>query len=180
MLTFTACLLATCTTPDKLEKTFGCHPVYFGKTQRVNDLYNNFSLEVPITWNRKHYFKDSYTELMVADTTRQLSESYIISSTFTRGTLNFDPAFLSQTQANFYQGGMEIVEAQPSLFNGKPAYWFLSKGQRNKRVFHQFSLLIKLSDKEFFQATTDLYGKEELSVRICESLSLLRSLRFLK
>jgi len=46
--------------------------------------------------------------------------------------------------------------------------------------YHQFNLIVKLSDETYFTAYTEVYGDSNINERICESIAIFDKIKFLQ
>ena len=76
---------------SQFEREFSCDtPMSFSNTKKYKDVLNHFEIDVPKNWKTSLYYDEYQSKLYTADTTRNLSESYIIDVTWHQGELIID------------------------------------------------------------------------------------------
>ena len=64
--------------------------------------------------------------------------------------------------------------------NNKDAFWVKAKNVEGKYLYHQLLLLIKDTSTQYFEVKTKVYGEENIDDRICESVTIIKSLEKLE
>jgi hypothetical protein len=176
------CLLLGCTNAcqdkNELEKKFNCDKTEIGKLKRTFDFNKNFSLNIPMNWKSNFFYSSSVSEIFIADTTKQLSESYIFNASFHIAELNFDTDFHKKTDSLLLANNMEMVASEKLTFMEKESYWYLVEGEKNGFPVHQFNFMMKRNHSTYFSSSTEIYGDKEVYERLCSSFYLLKSVEF--
>lgn len=144
------------------------------------DFNKNFKLNIPTNWKTDLYYDKYQSEIFTADTTKQLTSTYILDASFNLGKLTFDTAFYQKTDAILQASNLKKVNFGTIQFKSKPAYWYLSEGTKNNFNYQQFNLAVQLSENTFFNAYVAIYGNEKINERLCESISILETIEFLQ
>ncbi|WP_372792460.1 hypothetical protein [Lutibacter sp.] len=173
-------LLLSCSNSSVLHKEFACSNSKIENPKVITDFNKNFKLSISNNWKTRLYFSEYESEIFAADTLKQLTESFILGTSFNFGALNFDANFYKKTDSILKQSNLEIVNSGKELFQSKQAYWYLAKGYKNGFTYHKFNLTAKLSENSYFNGYSEIYGDNNINERICETISILEKIEFLQ
>lgn len=166
------------TKSGELSSSLGCKSKFLYTTKTKVDFCKNFKIKVPKHWKTQLYYDAQTSEIFVADTTKQLTDTFILSSSFITNTLTIDSAFVKTYSQKMQQQQLYFVKGKLLTYKNKPAYWSMFKGIKNNRKIHQLSFFIKISDNTYFTANTEVYGTANIEKRICESVSIIEDITF--
>lgn len=170
----------SCSKQSELDSLFNCNSKFSEVTKNISDFNKNFKLDVPISWKTALYYNSYQSEIFTADTTKQLTASFIFDASFNLGELNFNDTFYKRTDSIIKANNLQIIKTGNQSFQDMPAYWYLVKGTKKGFTFHQFNLLVRNSPNTYFKAYSEIYGDEYINERICESIHLLKNIEFLE
>ncbi len=173
-------LISGCSKQSEIAKKMNCSSTIYKNTKQISDFNKNFTLDIPSNWKTELYFDKHQSEIFTADTLKQLSETYILVASFNMGALNFDKDFHHQKDSVLKANNLKMIDSGDQSFKLKPSFWYISKGRKNNFDYHRFTVMSKLSENTFFLAYSEIYGAANIDKRICESISLLESIRFLE
>jgi len=173
-------MFISCTKQSELSKTFNCNTSKIKNLEVYTDFKNNFKISIPTNWKTQLYYNDFQSEIFTADTTKQLSETYIIDAAFNYGNLEFSNEFYKKTDSIIALSNFQKVKSDTLKFKSKPAYYYVVTGTKKGFTYNQFNLLVKLSPETYFTAYSEIYGINTIDERICESITLLNSIEFLQ
>lgn len=173
-------LLSSCSNPSGLSKNFNCNETNIKSPKVVLDYKRNFKLTIPTNWKTKLYFSEYESEIFTADTIKELTETFILVTSFNLGSLNFDTNFHQKKDSLLSRNDLELIKEGNQLFLSKSAYWYVSKGKKNGYTYHQFNLTLKQSENTYFNAYSEIYGDTLVNNRICETISILEKVEFLQ
>jgi len=180
-LIFIILLFISCSKQTGLSKEFDCASnLKIENAPAVSDFKQNFTLYIPSHWKTELYYNATSSEIFTADTTRQLSETYILDASFNLGEMKFDKEFIAKTDSLAILRSYEIIQHEISTFQSNASYWFVLKGTKNKFPYHQFNLTVKLSNNTYFNSYVEIYGNQNIEGRICEAISILERIKFLQ
>ena len=180
VLFFVLFLILGCKEKSELNKTFNCNTFNLNNIETYSDFKQNFKLDIPLSWKTELYYDEFQSEIFTADTTKQLSETYILDAAFNFGNLEFNEEFYLKTDSIILVSSLQKAKDGNLQFKSKPAYWYLVKGTKKGFSYHQFNLMVKLSKETYFTAYSEIYGTKNIDERICESISILESIEFLQ
>ena len=170
----------SCSKLAKISEIFNCDVIEIKNSKTILDFNNTFILEVSSSWKTELYFSKYQSEIFVADTTKQLTESFILITSFNQGMLNFDANFHNKIDSISIKEKLQIINFGTQIFLLNPTYWYVSKGEKNGFTYHQFNVTIKLSENTYFNAYSEIYGDNNIEERICESIAILEKIKFLQ
>lgn len=173
-------LILGCSKQSDIAKKMNCSPTTYKNTKQITDFNKNFTLNIPNNWKTELYFDNYQSEIITADTIKQLSETYILAASFNLGTLNFDSDFHHRKDSVLKANNLKLIDSGSQTFQSKPSFWYVAKGTKNNFAYHRFTVLTKISENTYFSAYSEIYGSENIDKRICESISLLESIQFLE
>ncbi len=167
---------------DSIKKSFDCNTTTnYANTEEVQGILNHFKIEIPSNWKSELYFDKTQSRFYSADTTRELTETYIIDVTWHQGEIQFNNDFDVLVMNDLKQNQQLIpIKSGFGDFRDIPAYYNLSKGMHSDFEYHFFQIFLKTSVDEYFTLTTKVYGTEFVDERICASISLFENITFLE
>ncbi len=170
----------SCSNQSKINKIFNCDAIKIKNPESILDFNKNFRLTAPSDWKTELYFDKYQSEIFVADTTKQLTESFILIASFKLGNLNFDTDFHNRINSILQKENLQIINSGNESFQSKPTYWYVTKGAKNGFTHHQFNIIVKLSENSYFKGYSEIYGANNIEDRICESITILEKIEFLQ
>jgi len=163
-----------------MSKIYTCETTSYKNSTSQLDFKKNFKLELPTNWKTNLYYDDYKSEIFTADTTKQLSESFILGASFNFGVLEFDDSFYKRTDSILAVSALKIMNSGNQLFQKKPSYWYVVKGTKNGFPYHQLNLTVINSTNTYFNAYSEIYGEDTINERICEAISIIEKVEFVK
>ena len=174
-----ATVLLSCTNQSELSKKFNCNNTGLKNASLVSDFKKNFRLNLPTSWKKDLYYDNFQSELFVADTTKQLTDTFILGTSFNSGKLNFDETYYKKNDSILIESNLQKLNFGNILFQSKPAFWYVAEGSKNNFKYHTFNLVLKLSENTYFNAYSEIYGEENIEDRICKSIAIIETVEFL-
>jgi len=177
-----ACIVVvfSCAKQSKLSKSFECSLTEIENKKEITDFNNNFKLSIPNTWKTNLYFSKHESEIFTADTLKQLTESFILSTSYNLGNLTLNDKFYKKTDSILLNNNLEFIKSGVDTYKNNKAYWYVAKGSKNNFTYHQFNLTSKRSENTYFNASVEIYGDTKIDERICEAISILENVEFIK
>lgn len=167
---------------DDLASTFDCKgTTNFSKTKEFTDVLKHFKINIPSNWNTELYYDEFQSELYSADTTKQLSKTYIVDITWHQGEVVFNDDFEQEiTQKLKSKEQLQVIKSGYIKFKKLPSYYNLSQGKSLNHKYHFFQIFIKSKVDEYYTLTAKIYGDEFVNERICASISLFKNINFIE
>lgn len=169
-----------CNSTGELEQLNFCKSELPPNTEEKSDFKNNFKLQLPKEWNKSYFYSATTSELYTADTTKQLSEATILEFIFHDATLTMGSDLFNKIATVNRIHNNTLADSQEFKFQGKPAVYFTSKGKKADQDVLLFDLYVQTSENTYFNAKSEIYGYQEQQSRLCQSLSIINTVEFLK
>ena len=159
---------------NNIESELGCGSVpKLGETKETRDILKKFKLIVPKKWSTQLYYDDFKSQIYAADTTKQLSETYILDVAWHQGEITLDDVLAKSVKDTLnIKEQMTTIKTGFGKFKKKPSYWNLSQGKESGRLYTFLQVYLKTEVDEYFLLTTKLYGDANVNSRLCESIAL--------
>ncbi len=157
-----------------IESELGCDSSpKIGKTKEVRDILKKFKVVIPENWETQLYYDEFKSQIYAADTTKQLSETYILDIAWHQGDLMLNEALAKSVKDTLnIREQMTTVKSGFGTFKKKQSYWNLSQGKRSDRLYTFLQVYLKSEEDEYFLMTTKLFGDANVDARLCESIAL--------
>jgi hypothetical protein len=167
---------------DTIEDAFGCNtPSHFTNSKNYHDVLKKFNVDIPKNWKTELYFDEYQSEVYSADTTKQLSESYIIDIAWHQGSLVFNEDFEQKIIQNLNEiEHLEIVQSGYGKFVKYNSYYNLSVGKNSDITYHYLQIYLQYENDAYYIFTSKIYGDEFVNERICSSVSLFKNITFIE
>lgn len=173
-------ILTSCEKQSNLQKDFICKTISFSNTKEILDFKKQFSIATPNNWKTNLYYDNTQTQIYTADTTKQLSETYILDIAFNSGELVLDDNFKNKIIIDLKEEQLQNLKFKFDTFKEKSCLWFVSKGMKKKLDYYYFQMFVLNSSTDYYEITTKIYGNELLDERLCESIAIISEMKFLK
>lgn len=174
-------LFSSCQKND-LRERFECEtPTHFTNTKKFKDVLSKFKINIPKYWKTELYYDEFQSELYSADTTKQLSETYLIDIAWHQGELNFNEDFKDNISKELKEKGLLKLEKSGFVKIKKyDSYYNLAVGKDAELTYHYLQVYLKYKPDEYYTFTSKIYGDEFVDERVCSSISLFNKIKFLK
>ncbi len=165
-----------------IEKELGCDSTpKMGETKETRDIKKKFKLVVPKTWETQLYYDDFKSQIYAADTTKQLTDTYILDVAWHQGELTINDALAKTVEDSLnIKERMTTVKSGFGKFKKRPSFWNLSQGKRSGRLYTFIQLYLKTESDEYFLMTTKLYGDVDVDARLCESIAMFNKVKIIE
>lgn len=155
-----------------LKEDFQCEVPAPGQTKKYKDILKHFDIHIPKEWKTILYYDEYVSNIYSADTSKSLTQTYIIDVTWHQGELYFDEDFEEMAKSNLDSLKMNIVKKEFIKFKKYPAYYFYSQGKYLEYDYHLLEIYVKTKPDEYFSFISKVYGNKNVDQRICESIAL--------
>lgn len=180
-LLITSIFFISCQKNDLLND-FNCKSTAsFTDTKEVRDILKKFKMKFPSTWKTQLYYDEFQSEIYSADTTKSLTDSYILDVSWHQGELNLNKSFDQTVKDTLaIKEKLSPVKSNFIKFKGKPGYWNLAKGKNGNLSYHFLQVYVKTEVDEYFTFTTKVYGDTNVDQRLCEAIQLSDKIVFIE
>ncbi len=167
---------------NDLKSEFNCKSTTsFSNTKEIRDVLKKFRLTLPSNWKTELYYDEFQSEIFSADTTKSLTQTYLLDISWHQGELNLNEAF-DQTVKDTLAIKEKLSPVKSSFikFKDKPSYWNLAKGKYGEHTYHFLQVYVKTEVDEYFTFTTKVYGDENVDDRLCEAIQISDKIEFIE
>jgi len=180
-LTIIVLLITSCTKKTELVASLNCKRKLGNfKLKKATDFNKKFSILFPNTWKTKLYYDNFQSEIMVADTLKSLTNSFIYDASWNYGEIEINQEFKLAIDTKLQnETGLKKTQFGSSTLENKPMYWHLFEGKKNKRDFQLFKAYIKTGIDSYLMVNVNFYGIENKQERLCFALEILQTTKFL-
>lgn len=174
-------VLTSCGKND-LTSEFDCgSSSYSSELKEYRDVLKKFRASVPASWKTQLYYDDFQSQLFSADTTKSLTETYVIDIAWHQGELALDEFFDQKVKDTLaIKDQLSNLKSSLSRFKDRPSYWNLSKGKMGQHNYHFLQVYVKTAPDEYFTLGTKVYGDQQVDERLCESIDLYQRMEFIE
>ena len=159
---------------DEIGKQLGCiSSKSLSNTKVYIDALKKFKLELPKNWKTQLYVDDYKSEIYSADTTIELTSSFILDVAWHQGTIDFDDDFVQKFADIQLKNELLLIEQGKMTVKGFPAFYDHSKGHHNGFDYNFVQIYIKTDEDEYYTLSSKVYGIDNIDERLCTSLSIL-------
>lgn len=152
----------------------------FANTKEISGFLKHFKLKVPRDWKSELYYDESQSRFYSADTSKQLTDTYIIDVTWHQGEIELNDDFEQVIENDIKQNEhLTPIKNGFGSFKSYPSYYNLAVGESSGFTYHYLQIYVKTNVDEYYNLTTKVYGDDFVDERLCESLSLFEGLTFL-
>lgn len=171
--------LLSCT-DSKLRSEMGCDAVSFDNLETVEDVHKQFSVRLPDTWKTNLYYDASQSSIFSADTTKQLTDTYLVDITQIKGALDFDNDFIHNFKNSLNANNLVETSAFETPFLKKEAYYSRALGKKGDFPYQIINIFIKSGQNAHLHAKAEVYGDSLANQRLCSAIQLLEKIAILQ
>ena len=172
--------ISSCNKND-IENTFDCESTTnFANTKEFTDVLKHFKIKIPKNWNTELYYDQYQSEVYSADTTKQLTDTFIIDITWHQGELALNKEFEEKIVLNLtVDENLSISSSGFVKFKKSRSYYNLSHGEQKGYPYHYLQIYSPYKDDQYYTFTTKIYGNDFVNERICSSISMFKKIKFI-
>jgi len=165
---------------NDLIKEFDCtSSVNMDNAKEMRDILKKFKITVPKSWKTQLYYDEFKSQIYSADTTKSLTETYVLDIAWHQGELKLNEFFEQKVIDTLaIKEQLTTYKSKFGKFHGKDAYWNLSEGVDSGFPYNHLELYIKSDFDEYFTITTKIYGQKNINARLCESILIVDKIKF--
>jgi hypothetical protein len=181
LLLFTLIFSIVSCKKDEIGTQLGCvSSKSLSNTKVYKDALKKFKLELPQNWKTQLYVDEYKSEIYSADTTIELTSSFILDVAWHQGTVEFDDDFVKKFVDIQLKNELLLIEQGEMTVKGFPAFYDHSKGHHNGFDYNFVQIYIKTAQDEYYTLSSKVYGIDNIDERLCTSLSILDDMELLK
>ena len=170
-------LMISCTKKSALEITIECaNSSDIMNSKKYIDVNKNYQITIPNNWKVQKYYDAYQSDIFAADTLKQLTQTYILNTSFKNGELELNTEFELKIKNSTLN---EIIASEFEVINEKFTFWYLTEGIKNNYKYHELVLYFKTSVDTYLQVSVEIYGDDLVNERLCEAISIIKTIKFI-
>ena len=172
-------LISACTKPTELEKEFMCKSETFsGSTENTKDVKNTFTVAIPKHWKTNLFYDEIQSSVYFADTTKQLTDTYLIDITHVSNELKLDKDFIEKFKVSLSNEQLVETTSYELKFQDKDSYYSRASGKKGQFNYEVSNLFIKVNTNNYIHAKAEVYGDSLVNQRFCNAFSLIEKIEY--
>jgi hypothetical protein len=171
-----ALLLTGCQQPSLQKALFGsCKSTQQEQAQKnIEDLHQRFEISIPSNWKKEFFIDSSSTRFYCADTTKELTDTYIIEIGHYTKNILLDTLFVKTIEGEVLQKEKgEVLQSKLVRLGKKKGYSIHSKYRRLGFDFQTVQSYFPNANGSLYLLKVEAYGTENSEARLCEGMALL-------
>lgn len=145
----------------------------------IDDIHKSYRISYPSSWKSSLYFDEYQSDIYLADTTKSLTATYILTISNKKGELTRDATTRKNLINAIQKENLQLIKTDSVLFLNTQSYYIQAKGVKNNFNYQLINIL-KPSQGSFFDIKIELYGNKNIAERICDALYYVNHLKELK
>lgn len=179
-IVITSLLFYSCDKESELKKDFSCNDHSFQNLEVIKDVKGNFSVKFPSSWKTNLYTDEVQSSIYGADTTKQLTETFLLDVSFVSNSIEINPIFkLKIEQENLAKNLIKKKEKE-IMFLNKPSYYVVSAGKKGKFEYQALQIFINLNEEKLILIKAEVYGDSLVNERLCKAITLIEKIKILQ
>ena len=158
---------------SQLSKDLGCDVKRIQNLETIEDVHKKFSLQLPSHWKTNLYYDNKLSSIFSADTTKQLTETYLVDVTQINSEIKFDTDFLVGYQNQLKNQQLVESSSFETPFLKKESFYSRALGKKAGYPYQVINLFIRLNGESHIHAKAEVYGDSLANERLCKALSLI-------
>jgi len=166
----------SCTNKNSIFKNYDCQtkPV---TSKKIADALNKFTLNIPKNWKTELYIDKSSSIFVTADTTKQLSQAFIIKVSLISGALNFDKELDTSLKVKLAESNWKNNKITKGFFESRSALLLKSTKQNTNVKTSALHLFSNTKSDYHFEIEIQCFGDKNIQNRFCKAISIIMTLK---
>lgn len=166
-------LLNSCGSPT-LSAELNCTVELPDGLEKVQDVHQQFAVTIPKHWNTNLYYDAAVSSIYTADTTKQLTETYLLDVTMI-STDKSESSLLSNFRNQLLEKELiEIASFETNILK-RNAYYSRAVGKKQGHLYEVMNIFIFLKNNKQIHVKAEVYGDSMRNERLCEALQLIEN-----
>lgn len=166
---------ASCSKNDDIFKNYNCKTESI-PTKQVLDAFLQFSLEIPKNWKTNLYIDQNTSIFATADTTKQLSETFLIKVSKIPAQLTLNQATTDTIKSELTKNQWHINSLQKGIFKKFNALLITSQKQPSNIKTSALHLYFSAENQHYFEIEIQCFGDKNTDERFCQAVKIINSL----
>lgn len=165
-----------CKQSSEISNNLNCKPKSYNNLETIEDFKKSFSVKLPKNWKTNLYYDKYQSSIYSADTTLQLTETFLIDITKITKELRLDENFLLGYKQELLNQQLVEINSYKTTFLNKETYFSKVLGKKSGFPYQVYNLFIKVNQNNYIHAKTEVYGDSLANERLCNALSLIEKI----
>ncbi|PWG04433.1 hypothetical protein [Polaribacter aquimarinus] len=165
---------------SELGKELQCKSFNFDNLELVKDVENKFSIAIPKNWKTNLYQDNLQSSIFFADTTKQLTATFLVDVSFIKNNLEINDLFKLKIEQENLKKKLIQINSKELIFLEKPTYILISKGIKSDYLYQKLQAFIKIDKNHFILAKAEVYGDSLTQNRLCKAISLIEKIKIIQ
>ncbi len=153
---------------------------HYSKTL-IKDPKKTFEIEIPTNWKREFFIDNGESRLYCADTTKELTKTYILDLGYYEGNIELTDVFVEKIKNRILQSSdAKILKTSKFKSHNKEGIAILYNSSFLNFKSKTLQAYLKNNNESHYLLKIDTYGEEITDRRICEALSLFENALLIK
>jgi len=166
----------SCTDSNTIFKNYHCKTKSV-QSKTIHDALQKFTLNVPNNWKTKLYINNNSSTFITADTTKQLSQAFIIKVSSIPGGLNFNKTLATSLKLKLAENNWKTKKITKGLFKTHNSLLFRTIKQDSKIKTTALQLFFNTTNQYHFEVEIQCFGTKNTQERFCKALAILKTLK---
>ncbi len=171
-------LLISCNSQSEISKNLNCNPESYSNLETIEDFKKLFTVKFPDNWKTNLYYDNNQSSIYSGDTTKQLTETFLIDVTHISKGVDFSGDFIQEFKTSLANQKLVESTSYDLKFQKQNAYYSRAMGQKGKFAYQICNLFIQIDPKNYIHAKTEIYGDSLVNERICNAMSLIEKITY--
>ncbi len=150
-----------------------CDTNPFNNLETVEDVYKNFLVQLPKHWKTNLYYDKSQSSIYAADTTKQLTETYLVDVTMVYNNIDFNTDFMIDYKSKLTNDQLVETTSFESSFLEKKSYYSRAMGKKQGYPYEIINVFVQVNNESHLHAKAEIYGDSLTNERLCKAIQLI-------
>jgi len=168
--------ICSCSNKNSLIKDYNCKVIKV-KSKTIPDALQKFTLNIPKNWKTKLYIDKGVSIFATADTTKQLSQTFLIKLSLIRSSLICDKNSDTSLRLKLAKNKWIVKKHVKGLFKNRYALMFTSEKQNSKIEIAALHIFFNTKNQQHFEIEIQCFGNKNQQERFCQAINILKTLK---
>jgi len=165
---------------NELREEFNCSTYGFANLKKHTDFLKHFKMQLPSDWKTNYYYDEYASDIYSADTTKSLTETFIIEASWKQGELYLTDDFVQKIDTLNREDELKTTKSTFTKIQNKLSYLNVAEGMSNGYPLKHLQIFIKLGVDDYLTLSSKIFGTENVQERLCKSIDLFNRIELIK
>ena len=177
LLLFLVTIVVSCNSKSQISKDLDCKPTRYSNLETIEDFKKLFTVQFPDNWKTNLYYDNNQSSIYTGDTTKQLTEAFLVDITHVSKELKLDDGFIQKFKTDLLNDQLIESTSYQLKFQEKESYYSRAQGKKGNYAYEICNLFIKINTDNYIHAKAEVYGDSLVNQRICNAMSLIEKIK---